>query len=100
MSTPSILATLTTSASINYSYTKATTGQSASVLNTAMGAMPTFKFVYINNQFGNNLYVKFYKGIMKKIGLPGKNTEFDMFDLEFSCFALQTGSVFDMSLDE
>jgi hypothetical protein len=84
----------------NYTYSNNAVGLTAPITNAAMGAMPTFTFTYINNQYGNNVWLKFYKGIMKKITLPGKNTEFDMFDIEFSCFSDQNGNVFTLSLDE
>ena len=85
---------------ITYTYSAATQGQSATVTNAAMGAMPTFDFKYMNNQFGANLFMEFYKGISKKITLPNKNTEFEMLEFDFSCFALQTGNVFTLSMDE
>jgi len=89
-----------TVALVTYTYTSASTGQSTTVTNKPMGAMPTFNFQYMNNQFGSNLYLEFYNATAKKIGLPGKNTEFDMFDFEFSCYSQIGGNVFYLALDE
>jgi hypothetical protein len=87
-------------ANITYTYSAATQGQSATISNKPMGAMPTFDFKYMNNQFGPNLFLEFFLAISKKISLPNKNTEFDMVDFDFSCFSQQTGNVFTLSMDE
>ena len=89
-----------TTAYITYTYNSASTGLTAAVTNNPMGAMPTFIFDYLNNQFGSNLYMHFYKCVAKKIGMPNKNTEFEMFDFDFDAFSLTNGSVFNLSLDE
>jgi len=88
-----------TVAYITYTYT-ASTGQEATVTNVPMGQMPTFNFKYMNNQWGPNLYIEFFNAVAKKIGSPNKNTDFSMFDFEFTCFASQNGNVFTMSTDE
>jgi hypothetical protein len=89
-----------TTAIITYAYTSNSTGFSATISQSPMGAMPTCDFVYINTQYGNNVYLEFYKAIIKKIGIPNKNTEFEMMDIEFSCFANSLAQVFYMALDE
>jgi len=88
-----------TTALITYTYSSSATGESFTVTNQPMGAMPTFDFKYLNNQYGNNLYLEFYKGVAKKISLPNKNTEFEMMDFDFSCFSLLNGNVFAGALD-
>jgi hypothetical protein len=85
---------------ITYLYTSASVGDSATVTNKPMGAMPTFDFTYMNNQFGSNLLLDFYRGMMNKLSMPGKNTDFEMFEIDFSCFSTTSGSVFLMSMDE
>jgi hypothetical protein len=85
---------------ITYSYSSSSTGQSSTILNVAMGQMPQFDFVYMNNQFGQNVYLEFFRAVATKISLPNKNTEFDMMDFDFSCFSLSNGQVFLLSLDE
>jgi hypothetical protein len=85
---------------ITYTYTSSSTGFTGTVVNQAMGAMPTFDFKYMNNQFGPNLYLEFYKGIAKKFSLPNKNTEFEMPDFDFSCFSQTNGNCFLISMDE
>jgi len=84
---------------ITYTYSGAA-GESATVTNKPMGANPTFDFTYMNNQFGKNLYLEFYLSMMKKFSFPNKNTDFQMPDLEFTCFSQTSGSVFLISLDE
>lgn len=83
---------------ISYTWTN-TTGNSFLVTNQDMGAMPTFLVEYTNQQFGNNVYFKFFKGVAKKLSIPGKNTDFDMVEFDFSCFSSITGSVFEGALD-
>lgn len=89
-----------TTANISYTYSSASTGQSATVTNKPMGAMPTFDFKYLNNQYGPNLFLEFFLAIAKKITLPNKNTEFEMLEFDFSCFSQQSGNVFTLSMDE
>lgn len=89
-----------TTAFISYTYSSNSTGVSATVTNKAMGQMPTFNFKYCNNQWGPNEYLEFFNGVAKKIGMPNKNTEFDMVDFEFECYASSNGNVFKLALDE
>jgi hypothetical protein len=85
---------------ITYAYTSSTAGKTANVTNKPMGAMPQFDFKYMNNQFGSNLYLQFYRAICNKLTLPNKNTEFEMPDMDMSCFAQNNGQVFVLSLDQ
>ena len=85
---------------ITYTYNSPSTGESATIINVAMGQMPQFSFQYMNNQWGPNVYLEFYRGVATKISMPNKNTEFNMVDFDFSCFALTNGNVFLLSLDE
>jgi hypothetical protein len=89
-----------TVANISYTYSAAASGQTTTVSNKPMGAMPTFDFKYMNNQFGPSLFLEFFYGVSKKITMPNKNTEFDMIDFDFSCFSAQNGNVFTLSMDE
>jgi hypothetical protein len=87
---------------ISYTYagTSSTTGATATITNKPMGAMPTFNLKYLNNQFGHNVYLEFFNAIATKIGLPNKNTEFEMVDFSFTAFSSTNGNVFELSLDE
>lgn len=89
-----------TVAYITYTYNSSATGETATVTNVPMGQMPVFNFKYMNNQWGPNVYLEFFNAVAKKISAPNKNTEFSMWDFEFTAFASTNGNVFKMSFDE
>ena len=65
-----------------------------------MGAMPTFDFKYMNNQFGKNMFLEFFLATATKITMPNKNTDFQVLEFDFTCFSQTNGNVFTLSLDE
>ena len=89
-----------TSANITYTYNSASTGKSATIINQPMGAMPTFDFKYMNNQFGKNMFLEFFLATATKITMPNKNTDFQVLEFDFSCYSQTNGNVFTLSLDE
>jgi hypothetical protein len=89
-----------TTAYITYTYNSSSTGQSATIQNQAMGAMPTFDFKYMNNQFGKNVFLEFFLAVAIKISMPNKNTDFQVLEFDFSCYSQSNGNVYTLSLDE
>ena len=80
---------------ISYEYSKATDPNSKlfGISNNLMGYTPTFSALFYNEYMGKKLVMKLNACVMGKQGLPFKNDDFTMTDLDADAFADASGSV-------
>jgi hypothetical protein len=80
---------------ISYEHSKATDASSRlfSLSNNLMGYTPTFSALFYNEYQGKKLVMKLNSNVMGKQGLPFKNDDFTMTDMDAEAFADASGSV-------
>jgi hypothetical protein len=80
---------------ISYEYSIASSVGSKlfSISNPLMGYTPSFSALFYNEYMGKKLVMKLNACVMGKNGLPFKNTDFTMVDMDAEAFADASGSV-------
>lgn len=80
---------------ISYEHTKATHvgSQLFNLSNQLMGYTPTFSALFYNEYQGKRLVMKLNANVMGKQGLPFKNDDFTMTDMDAEAFADASGNV-------
>ncbi len=82
---------------LNYSYKAASAGQTLPINNQLVGQTTTFQIDYATTNGGVPLVVRMYKGILDKLGLSFKLSDFMVpeFDIVFACNAAgQLGNIY------
>ena len=77
-----------------YTYTK-TTGNDVKLTNPLMGAATTFTMNVFNTYEGKDVGYKLWAVVIPKLALAGKNDDYTMADVDFSCFADSSDRVID-----
>lgn len=80
---------------ISYEYSIATSANSKlfTISNVLMGYTPTFSALFYNEYMGKKLVMKLNACVMGKNGLPFKNSDFTMVDMDADAFADASGTV-------
>ncbi len=79
--------------SYEYSIASNATSQLFNITNNLMGYTPTFSALFYNEYMGKKLVMKLNACVMGKHGLPFKNSDFTMIDMDADAFADASGSV-------
>jgi hypothetical protein len=79
--------------SYEYAVAMSATSKLFAISNNLMGYTPTFSALFYNEYSGKKLVMKLNSCVMGKNGLPFKNDDFTMTDMDASAFADASGSV-------
>lgn len=79
--------------SYEYSVASSPTSKLFAITNNLMGYTPTFSAIFYNQYAGKTLAMKLNACVLGKQGLPFKNDDFTMVDMDASAFADASGSV-------
>jgi hypothetical protein len=77
---------------ISYVYSL-TTGHNVAIPNKPMGAQPLIELWVFNNNWSNNLAMRFPGCTFTKFGIPQKNTDWSIPDYECSAFSDSLGNI-------